>query len=164
MNPFTDTALNQEILAEEAGEIIECLGRLIRMKSKITRFGINDEHPKNNKQNIHALEEELGHFQAMLSILKEQGIISQERIDEHAIHKLETLKDYYVPLGGLKIEILTCCLCGKETKGRQWGKMPNKQGICSTCYTWLECNKTNKQYLDDCYGTFGYHHNIKEKV
>lgn len=164
MNPFIDTALNQEILAEEAGEIIECLGGLIRMKSKITRFGLKDEHPKNHKQNVHALEEEIGHFQAMLSILKEQGIISQERIDEHAAHKLETLEDYYVPLGGLKIETLTCCLCGKETKGRQWKKMARKQGICPVCYKWLGQNKADKQHLDDCYGTYRYHHNIKEKA
>ena len=162
MNRYTDNPLNQEILAEEAGEIIECLGRLIRMKSKISRFGLNDIHPKNRKENVHALEEEIGHFEAMVGILIKQNVLSQERIDVHKQKKLETLEDYYVPLGGLKIETLTCCLCGRDTIGRQWKEVTRGQSICPTCYSWLVRNKTDKQHLDSCYGTYGYHHNISE--
>lgn len=164
MTKFTDTKLNLEILGEEAGEIMEILARIVRMKSKIARFGLKDYHPKNFKTNVAALEEEIGHFQAMVGILITQKVISQENLEKHIRNKVETLGDYYTPMGNVKIETLTCGLCGKPTQGRQWHKSQEGCSICPSCYSWLTKTCTNWEHLRECYGAYGYHHNIKEGV
>ncbi len=161
---FNDTELNLEILAEEAGEIMEVLARIVRMKSKITRFGLTDHHPKNKVQNDHALEEEIGHFMAMLGILTTQGVLSQEAIEKHMERKIATLGHYYYPMRQANIEHLTCGLCGYITKGRQWAKAQPGCGVCPSCYSWLKSNCKDEDHLRECYGDEGYHFNIPEEV
>ena len=159
---FTDTELNLEILGEEAGEIMEVLARIVRLKSKIARFGLTDYHPKNKLRNDHALEEEIGHFMAMLGILTVQKILSQEAIEKHMEKKIETLGRYYFPMRQANIETLVCSLCGKSTEGRQWIQSDKGNGICPACYSWLKNTCDNKEHLQECYGDEGYHFNIKE--
>lgn len=164
MNKFTDTKLNLEILGEEAGEIIEILARIVRMKSKIVRFGLKDYHPKNFRTNVAALEKEIGHFQTMTNILITQETLSKDNIEYHSAKKHKSLGDYYTPMGNVKIETLTCGLCGKSTQGRQWHKSQEGYGICPSCYSWLAKTCTDWEHLRECYGAYGYHHNIKEGV
>jgi NTP pyrophosphatase (non-canonical NTP hydrolase) len=95
---FNNTATNLEILAEEAGEIIEVLSRVIRMKSKIFRFGLSDFHPKNQMPNDLKLEEEIGHFIALKNLLVAQGVLSEDRIQQHALNKLDSMAPYYQSL------------------------------------------------------------------
>ena len=159
---FSDTELNLEILGEEASEIIEVLSRIIRIKSKIARFGLKDFHPKNHKQNDYALEEEIGHFEAMLHILVSQGVLSHKRIREYAAKKLETLGNYYFPMRQNNIEPLSCGLCGKQVMGRQWPKAQKGYGDCPSCFSWLKKTCKDENHLRECYGDEGYHFNIKE--
>lgn len=159
---YEDTELNLEILSEEANEIIEVLSRINRLKSKITRFGLKDHHPKNHKQNNHALEEEIGHFEAMLSILTSQGVLSMKRIESHAAKKFATLGNYYFPMRQANIEPLSCGLCGKEVMGRQWPNTMKGQSICPDCYDFIESTCTDPEHLREVYGDEGYHFNIPE--
>lgn len=87
MNRFQDVNKNLEILAEECAEVIQ-------IKSKIVRFGLDDQHPT-YAPNRARLEQELGHLIAMKDILVNQGIISNEAIEEGRLHKLEKLERWY---------------------------------------------------------------------
>jgi len=160
---YDDTELNLEILGEEAGEVIEVLAKIIRIKSKIARFGLTDYHPKNKLRNDHALEEEIGHFLAMVGILTDTGVLSAEIIEEHIDEKLATLGNYYYPMRQSNIVTLVCGLCGNETKGRQWGNSTEGCGVCSKCYAWVKASCNDKHLLRKSYGDEGYHFNIKEK-
>lgn len=159
---FNNPSLNLEILAEEAGEIIEILGRIIRIKSKIMRFGSKDHHPKNQTPNDQALEEEIGHFQAMTAILAEQGIISLHRINAHAKNKRNRLPEYYRPMGPAPVQPLKCSFCGKDTRGRQWWNREPGSGICPACVTWFKSTCKDAAQLRNCCGDNGYHYNVKE--
>lgn len=161
---YTNTELNFEILAEEASEIIEALSRIIRMKSKIIRFGLTDYHPKNNKQNRDALEEEIGHFEAILEILIEQGTLSKNHINKVKQEKYDTLGNYYFPKGHCNIEQLICGLCGKKVLGRQWPNTMKGQSICPSCYKNLKKTCDDLNHLRENYGDEGYHHNIREVI
>jgi len=176
--PFTDVDLNLEILGEEAAEIIEALAkdeaekhlsRLIRIKSKIARFGLDDHHPKNKVKNRHALEEEIGHFMAIVDILADCKVISRDNIVKHLEKKRNTLGDYYFPMRRSNIEPLSCGLCGKVTRGRQWPRAEKGYGICPDCHSWLKKTCNDKKYLRDCYGmkvttsTFRRHHDSDEQ-
>lgn len=78
---FPDDALTMEHLAEEAAEVIQ-------MKSKVIRFGLEDEWPKESGQtNRKKLVEELGHLLAVIDVLKARGIVTQEEMDVHKWQK-----------------------------------------------------------------------------
>lgn len=160
MNKYTDEKLNLEILAEEAGEITEVLGRIIRMKSKIRRFGLYDRHPKNHHENIHALEEEIGHFGALIDILTDQGTLSNKAIVKANLSKRKTLVEYYTPMDQEPIKDLNCGICGKKIRGRQWHKRQEGFGICPDCFEFLRLS-SDEETVCATYGTRGYHHNIK---
>jgi hypothetical protein len=85
---FKSIPLNLEILAEEAAEV----GRI---KSKIMRFGLDDYHSKNEFPNREALEQEIGHFIAMVEILIRQGVINEIKIEHHANLKIKNLEEWY---------------------------------------------------------------------
>ncbi|MCP4368294.1 MAG: SDR family oxidoreductase [Deltaproteobacteria bacterium] len=76
---FPDNKLNLEKLAEEAAEVIQA-------KSKIIFFGLKDvynntkDHP--DQSNVEKLEEEIGHFQAVVDVLIANGIVRPEKIEE----------------------------------------------------------------------------------
>jgi len=160
---FDNTELNLEILGEEAGEIMEVLARIVRMKSKIARFGLTDFHPKNQVRNDHALEEEIGHFWAMVNILTDQKVLSTELIEEHMQKKMGTLSEYYFPMRESNIEYLFCAKCHKQIKGRQWVNASHKSSsICPDCFTDLS-SYYDKSVLRFWFGTEGYHFNIKEE-
>ena len=85
---FDNQNLNLEILVEEAMEVGQ-------IKSKIIRFGIDDYHPKSKVSNRDKLEEELGHFLAMVDILVYQGTLSKEAIERGKIKKFDKLSKWY---------------------------------------------------------------------
>ncbi|NTU56303.1 MAG: hypothetical protein HGA79_08645 [Anaerolineales bacterium] len=85
---FTDEALNLEILAEEAAEVI-------RIKSKCIRFGMDNFHPKNEHGNREALAREIGHFLRIVEILVKNGTIDLAEIKAGEIEKSERLSKWY---------------------------------------------------------------------
>lgn len=88
LTPYNNEALNLEILAEEAAEVIQ-------IKSKVVRFGLTDYHPKNEVPNRQALEREIGHFLVMVDILLAHGTINQQGIDDGKSHKLRRMPNWY---------------------------------------------------------------------
>ncbi len=88
LDTFINQPLNLEILAEEASEVCQ-------IKSKIIRFGIDVFHPKNKVINRKKLENEIGHFQAMVKILIHHDIITEKGIMEGEDNKLKKLYKYY---------------------------------------------------------------------
>lgn len=88
MTEFNDIFQNLEILAEEASEVI-------RIKSKIFRFGLTDYHYKNNKPNQEALNEEVGHFLCMVEILIHNGVLDRGLIRNSIKQKEKQLTEWY---------------------------------------------------------------------
>lgn len=91
MKKFNNTALNLEILAEEAAEVIQ-------IKSKIIRFGIDDFHQKNRIPNREKLEEEIGHLLKMVDILIFNGTISKDGVEKGRSDKVIRLNKWYRPI------------------------------------------------------------------
>lgn len=85
---YTDIPKNLEILAEECAEVI-------RIKSKIVRFGLENYHPKNGAPNREALQTECGHVLALIDILVENGILERAGLDAARGLKKETMRDWY---------------------------------------------------------------------
>lgn len=85
---YTDMRQNLEIFAEECAEVIQ-------IKSKIIRFGIDDFHPKNELPNRQALEREIGHLQFMISVLVDNGTISEAGLVEGRDHKAAKMPKWY---------------------------------------------------------------------
>jgi NTP pyrophosphatase (non-canonical NTP hydrolase) len=69
------------ILSEECAEVIQA-------KSKLIRFGVDNEENKDH------LEQELGDIMAMICILDYYGYVNIERIGSHMEPKLVKLKKY----------------------------------------------------------------------
>lgn len=88
LSRFDNQELNLEILAEEAAEVSQ-------IKSKIIRFGLDDYHPKNGMGNRQKLEEEIGHFQAMVDILQHHGVITAAGIAAGKAAKIASLPEWY---------------------------------------------------------------------
>jgi hypothetical protein len=91
---YNNDALNFEIMAEEAAEVIKELSQLIQIKSKIVRFGIDDKHPI-HAPNRNRLEEEIGHVKAMFEILEKRGVVNVENIEDARRAKLENMEKWY---------------------------------------------------------------------
>lgn len=85
---FNDIPQNLEILAEECAEVI-------RIKSKIVRFGIDDFHPKNEMSNRDALEQEVGDVLAMVDILVGNGVLTAAGLEAAKGRKLVKLEQWY---------------------------------------------------------------------
>jgi len=88
---FDNIAANLEILAEEAAEIIQ-------IKSKIMRFGLSDFHPKNKLMNQDKLEEEVGHFLAMVEILVNNKVLTDAGLMKAKYAKFKKLPKWYQAL------------------------------------------------------------------
>jgi hypothetical protein len=102
LQQFTDEPLNLEITAEECAETIEeltgfikDLTDVIKIKAKAVRFGLDDIYPERGHSNRAALEEELGHLQAMMDILVAKGTVTREGIESGRAHKLAKLPKWY---------------------------------------------------------------------
>jgi len=102
LQQFNDEPLNLEITAEECAETIEeltgfikDLTDVIKIKAKATRFGLDDIYPERGHSNRAALEEELGHLQAMIDILVAKGTVTREGIEKGRAHKLAKLPKWY---------------------------------------------------------------------
>jgi len=82
---FPDDKLTLEHLGEELCEVGQ-------MKSKIIRFGFEDEWPAGSGwTNRRKLIQELGHILAVIDILKAKGIVSQEEMDQYKTEKWQSM-------------------------------------------------------------------------
>lgn len=94
-----------DLLQEESAEVLlelvplllaQAVGRLIKLSSKVKRFG-NVQNPfaaEDAKPNFELLEEEIGDFHALVDILAERGVLSKERIAARVAWKRGMLKTH----------------------------------------------------------------------
>jgi NTP pyrophosphatase (non-canonical NTP hydrolase) len=75
------------ITQEECAEVTQAI-------SKIFRFGFDSVHPVSLKTNQESLEEEVGDLLAMIDIMVEKCIISDEQINLARKKKREKLKTW----------------------------------------------------------------------
>lgn len=75
------------IAQEECAEVTQAI-------SKIFRFGFDSEHPHTRKTNKQSLEEEIGDLLAMVDIMVEKCIISDNEINYARKAKREKLKKW----------------------------------------------------------------------
>jgi NTP pyrophosphatase (non-canonical NTP hydrolase) len=80
MSKFTNVELNLEILVEECAEGIQ-------MKSKIIRFGLWENKDK--------FTQEIGDVLAMVDILKDNGIFTDEELEDAKARKIDKLGNFY---------------------------------------------------------------------
>lgn len=73
------------ITQEECAEVTQAI-------SKIFRFGFDSVHPVTNKSNMQSLEEEVGDLLAMIDIMVERCIVSDDKINQARQAKKEKLK------------------------------------------------------------------------
>lgn len=85
MNEQTKEALL--ILQEECAEVTQAV-------SKIFRFGLESQWPEGAPTNQVKLQEECGDLLAMIDILIENGILSNELLDEAKKNKRNKLKQW----------------------------------------------------------------------
>ena len=76
-----------DLLQEECAEVII-------EASKIRRFGLNTMHYKVNATHNEMLETEVGDVLALIDILKEQGVLDQQSLDQAIVAKKEKLKQW----------------------------------------------------------------------
>jgi NTP pyrophosphatase (non-canonical NTP hydrolase) len=75
------------ILSEECAEVIQAI-------SKCHRFGMDNVKPGKPKTNREHLEEELGDLLAMIDIMLEKNLITQESLNIAKLNKIEKLKQW----------------------------------------------------------------------
>lgn len=75
------------ILQEECAEVIQAI-------SKIFRFGFDAKHPDQDRNNRERLEEELGDLQAMISLLLEKNIVSENNLMRAEVQKFAKLEKW----------------------------------------------------------------------
>lgn len=75
------------IAQEECAEVTQAI-------SKIFRFGFDSKHPVTGKSNIESLEEEVGDLLAMVDIMVEKCIISDNNINSARKAKRTKLKQW----------------------------------------------------------------------
>lgn len=87
MNLDQETKEVLDILQEECAEVIQAV-------SKISRFGLDNYKPGKPKTNREHLEQELGDMIALVHILQNMHIVSQENIAASQSAKIEKLKKW----------------------------------------------------------------------
>jgi NTP pyrophosphatase (non-canonical NTP hydrolase) len=87
MNDSSKIKEVMDILQEECAEVIQAV-------SKISRFGIDNLKPGKPKTNREHLEEEVGDMLAMIDIMIEQGIVTQDNLNIAKAAKIEKLKKW----------------------------------------------------------------------
>ena len=85
MNTAEHEVMN--ILSEECAEVIQAI-------SKCHRFGMDNYKPGKPKTNREHLEEELGDMLAMIDILVDRKIITQDNLNVAKTAKIEKLKKW----------------------------------------------------------------------
>lgn len=82
-----DEAERLALLAEEAAEVIQVVG-------KILRHGYESHHPNGGPNNRALLEDELGDFEAAVSMLADADDVSLKEITDAKHDKLDRVKKY----------------------------------------------------------------------
>jgi len=86
-NGLTDSQLESlAILAEECGEVVQRVG-------KILRHGLQSPRPSNGELNVKLLEDEIGDICAILDVLTDLGVIDENHVHDRAAWKLEKFRD-----------------------------------------------------------------------
>lgn len=85
---FNNKNLNLTILMEECSEVI-------KICSKIKRFGIDNHDPETKVTNKEELLNEIGDLHAMLAIVSDDYEFSHAEIDDRAQLKFDKLIQYY---------------------------------------------------------------------
>lgn len=75
------------IMQEECGEVVQ-------MVSKVCRFGIDQQHLKDDKPNRDRLTEELGDLQCMIDLAVRYGIVEGPSVQSARRAKEEKLKKW----------------------------------------------------------------------
>lgn len=75
------------LLAEECGELVQAIG-------KVLRHGLDSQHPDSGVDNQDTLEREMGDVRAAMILLCEAGIASRPLVHEHACNKLAKVGRY----------------------------------------------------------------------
>jgi NTP pyrophosphatase (non-canonical NTP hydrolase) len=75
------------ILSEECAEVIQAI-------SKCHRFGLNNFKPGKPKTNREHLEEEIGDLLAMVDILLDMSVVTEEALQQAKVAKIEKLKKW----------------------------------------------------------------------
>lgn len=75
------------LLAEEMGEAIQAIG-------KILRHGYESTHPDGGPTNRELLEKELGDVQAAITLMCNVGDLDSNDIDSYEIHKKKSVQQY----------------------------------------------------------------------
>lgn len=73
MNPkFLPTTTEGKVdrLGEEAGEVVEVIGRVLRVKGKIDRFGLESTHPEGGPNNAALLLSEMADLRHAISTIE----------------------------------------------------------------------------------------------
>lgn len=73
------------ILSEECAEVIQAI-------SKCHRFGLDHYKPGKPLTNREHLEEELGDLLAMIQILRDTGVVHQDKLEEAKLAKFKKLR------------------------------------------------------------------------
>jgi hypothetical protein len=81
-------------LQEECIEIIKKCAEGIGRASKAIRFGLDDVHPKTGITNRKQLELEAGHLWAMINVLIDRGIITEDGVFNGSMDKKKKLKEW----------------------------------------------------------------------
>jgi len=92
---FDNPGLNLEILSEELSEAISYMAEVIKIKSKVIRFGLANTNPDTGELNKELLEKEVGHVLAMIDILVANGILDKSELKKHKLNKFAKLQKYY---------------------------------------------------------------------
>ncbi|ARQ95274.1 hypothetical protein [Bradyrhizobium phage BDU-MI-1] len=75
MNPkFLPTTTEGKVdrLGEEAGEVVEVIGRVLRIKGKIDRFGLDSTHPGGGPNNAAVLLSEMADLRHAISTIENE--------------------------------------------------------------------------------------------
>ncbi|AFU86516.1 hypothetical protein D869_gp034 [Caulobacter phage CcrRogue] len=97
LDPLDRTIL--DLLQEEGAEVLiefaPLVGRLIKVASKVKRFG-NGRNPfePDAKPNFELLQDEVGDFEALVDILIERGVLTREGIDARKVWKRGMLREH----------------------------------------------------------------------
>jgi NTP pyrophosphatase (non-canonical NTP hydrolase) len=73
------------ILSEECAEVIQAI-------SKCHRFGLDHYKPGKSLTNREHLEEELGDLLAMIQILRDTGVVQEDKLQEAKLAKFKKLR------------------------------------------------------------------------
>lgn len=62
------------------------------------------------------------------------------------------------------VRSLECCVCGAETRGRQWFNRDIGYGICPSCVAFVKSRGETDEEIRSNYGVAGIHYSVDEQA